>query len=225
MKQIFDHIWHVGDSGCSVYVVDTGTVDGLVLIDAGMDLDMIKGIEVNGRGFEDIRHCILTHCHIDHTAVCAGLASDLPEIRFYAHALDAPPIEEAGHDGRTAAGWYGITYEPVSLYERLDGDIQLTIGGMDFQCLHIPGHTPGSIAVVVETCGKKVLFGQDLHGPFSDDFLSDLSDYRRSMNRLLKLEADILCEGHYGIFQPKQQVRQFIEAQLEKNLPGRWRYE
>ena len=225
MKQIFEHIWHVGDSGCSVYVVDTGTVDGLVLIDAGMDLDMIKGIKINGRGFEDIRHCILTHCHIDHTAVCAGLTRGVPEIRFYAHVLDAVPIEEPGHDGRTAAPSYGITYEPVSLYKRLDGDTELTIGGMDFQCLHIPGHTPGSIAVVVETCGKKVLFGQDLHGPFSDDFLSDLSDYRRSMNRLLKLEADILCEGHYGIFQPKQQVRKFIEAQLEKNLPGRWRYE
>jgi glyoxylase-like metal-dependent hydrolase (beta-lactamase superfamily II) len=217
VKQIIDHIWHVGDSGCSVFAVDTGKEDGLVLIDAGMDLDMIKGIEISGRGFEDIRHCILTHCHIDHTAICARLRRELPEIRFYAHALDAAPIEEPGHDGRTAAGWYGITYKPVSLHERLDGDTRLTIGGMAFHCLHIPGHTPGSIAVVVETAGQKVLFGQDLHGPFSDEFLSNLSDYRRSMNRLLKLEADILCEGHYGIFQPKERVRRFIEEQLEKN--------
>jgi glyoxylase-like metal-dependent hydrolase (beta-lactamase superfamily II) len=224
MKQIIDPIWHVGDSGCSVYAVDTLSDGGLVLIDAGMDLDMIKRIKINGRKFEDIRHCILTHCHIDHTAACAELARDLPETRFYAHVLDAPPIEEPGHDGRTAAGWYGITYEPVSLYERLEGETKLTIGGMAFHCLHIPGHTPGSIAVVLETAGHKVLFGQDLHGPFSDDFLSNLGDYRRSMERLLKLEADILCEGHYGIFQPKEQVKQFIEAQLEKNLPGGWRY-
>jgi hypothetical protein len=39
------------------------------------------------------------------------------------------------------------------------------------------------------------------------------------MDRLLRLEADILCEGHYGIFQPKERVRRFIEEQLEKNLP------
>ena len=225
MKQIIEHIWHVGDSGCSVYVVDTGSEEGLVLIDAGMDLELIRGTEIDGLGFQDIRHCILTHCHIDHTAVCAGLAGNLPGIRFYAHSLDAVPIEEPGHNGRTAAGWYGIAYEPVTLYERLDGDTRLSIGGTDFHCLHIPGHTPGSIAVVVETAGKKVLFGQDLHGPFSDDFLSDLADYRRSMNRLLKLKADILCEGHYGIFQPKEQVKKFIEAQLEKNLPDRWRYQ
>ncbi|MFN2436344.1 MAG: MBL fold metallo-hydrolase [Desulfotignum sp.] len=219
MQQITENIWYVGDSGCAVYLVDTQSDAGLVLIDAGMDLDMIKRIDLKGRGFEDIRHCILTHCHIDHTAACAGLARNLPGIRFYAHALDAAPIEEPGHDGRTAAGWYGITYEPVSLYKRLEGDTTLTIGCMAFHCLHIPGHTPGSIAVMVESAGKKVLFGQDLHGPFNADFLSDLADYRRSMNRLLKLKADILCEGHYGIFQPKERVRRFIEEQLEKNLP------
>jgi glyoxylase-like metal-dependent hydrolase (beta-lactamase superfamily II) len=60
--------------------------------------------------------------------------------------------------------------------------------------------------------------GMDLHGPFSDDFLSNLADYRRSMDRLLTLEADILCEGHYGIFQPKEQVRQFIEEHRERHL-------
>ena len=220
MKQIIDNIWHVGDSGCAVYLVDTRSDAGLVLIDAGMDLEMIRSIKADGLGFEDIRHCILTHCHIDHTAVCAGLSRDLPDLRFYAHALDAVPIEEPGHDGRTAAGWYGITYEPVSLYKQFDADTVLTLGRMDFQCLHTPGHTPGSIAMVVESAGKKVLFGQDLHGPFSEDFLSDLADYKKSMDRLLALDADILCEGHFGIFQPKEWVRQFIEEHRNKHLPG-----
>ncbi len=219
MKQIIDNVWHVGDSGCSVYLVDTRSEAGLVLIDAGMDLEMIRDIEADGLGFGDIRHCILTHCHIDHTAVCAGLSRELPKIRFYAHALDASPIEESGHDGRTAAGWYGITYEPVSLYKQFDADTVLTLGSMDFHCLHIPGHTPGSIAVMVESAGKKVLFGQDLHGPFSDDFLSDLADYRKSMDRLLALNADILCEGHFGIFEPKERVRQFIEEHRKRNCP------
>jgi glyoxylase-like metal-dependent hydrolase (beta-lactamase superfamily II) len=218
MQQIIENIWHVGDSGCAVYLVDTQSDAGLVLIDAGMDVKMIKAAEVNGRGFDNIRHCILTHCHIDHTAVCARLSRDLPDLRFYAHTLDAAPIEEPGHDGRTAAGWYGITYEPVSLYQQFDADTVLTLGGVTFHCLHIPGHTPGSIAVMVESAGKKVLFGQDLHGPFSDDFLSDLADYRKSMDRLLALEADILCEGHFGIFQPKERVRQFIGEHRERHL-------
>ncbi len=59
MKQIIEHIWHVGNYGCSVYAVETGSEDGLVLIDTGIDLDMINRIHLNGRGFKDIRHCIL----------------------------------------------------------------------------------------------------------------------------------------------------------------------
>ncbi len=74
-------------------------------------------------------------------------------------------------------------------------DTVIKLGGCDFQCIHTPGHTPRSISVLVESEGKKVLFGQDLHGPFNQSFLSDLQDYQMSMQKLLDLEADILCEG------------------------------
>jgi hypothetical protein len=45
MKQIIKNIYHVGDSECSVYIVDIQSDQGLVLIDAGMDLSMIKQID------------------------------------------------------------------------------------------------------------------------------------------------------------------------------------
>ena len=44
LKEIIGNIYYVGDSGCSVYLVDTRSVDGMVLIDAGMDLEFIKNI-------------------------------------------------------------------------------------------------------------------------------------------------------------------------------------
>lgn len=217
MKQIISNIFHVGDNECSVYLVDTKSSDGLVLIDAGMDLDMIRRIGSGGLDFKDIRHCILTHCHIDHTGVCAALKRELPDLRFYAHELDAAPIEETGYDERTAASWYNISYEPVSLYRKFSSDTVLTLGKYDFQCLHTPGHTPGSISVLVESDGRKILFGQDLHGPFHPGFKSDLVQYQHSMQKLLDLNADILCEGHFGIFQPADQVRQYIESHRRQN--------
>jgi glyoxylase-like metal-dependent hydrolase (beta-lactamase superfamily II) len=67
--------------------------------------------------------------------------------------------------------------------------------------------------------GKKVLFGQDLHGPFSSGFLSDLHDYQDSMQKLLDLEADILCEGHFGVFKPAEEVRKYIEMHKKFNRP------
>jgi glyoxylase-like metal-dependent hydrolase (beta-lactamase superfamily II) len=219
MKQIIENIYHVGDNGCSVYMVDTRSDQGLILIDAGMNLDMIKQIDSHRLQFEDIQHCILTHCHIDHIGICAQLSRELPDIKFYAHELDAVPIEEPGHDVRTAASWYGVRYEPVKLYQKFYSDTVIKLGGYDFQCIHTPGHTPGSISVLVESEGKKVLFGQDLHGPFNKSFLSDLQDYQMSMQKLLDFKADILCEGHFGIFQPGNQVRQYIDKHKHQNQP------
>jgi len=219
MKQIIKDIYHVGDNECSVYMVDTKSDQGLVLIDAGMNLNMIKEISSHGLLFEDIQHCILTHCHIDHTGACAELKKALPEIKFYAHELDAIPIEKPGHDGRTAASWYGVIYEPIKLHRRFEKDTILTLGNYEFQCIHTPGHTPGSISIIIESAGKKILFGQDLHGPFNDSFLSNLNDYQSSMQRLLELDADILCEGHFGIFKPGNRVRKYIETYKSQNQP------
>lgn len=34
-----------------------------------------------------------------------------------------------------------------------------------------------------------------------------------------ELDADILCEGHFGIFQPGNQVRNYIETYKSQNQP------
>jgi len=31
------------------------------------------------------------------------------------------------------------------------------------------------------------------------------------------LKADVLCEGHFGVFQPAQEVEAYIRRQVEKN--------
>ena len=62
--------------------------------------------------------------------------------------------------------------------------------------------------------GKKILFGQDIHGPFMPEFNSNIEDWRASMKEVLALRADILCEGHFGVFKGKDAVKQFINGQL-----------
>ena len=73
MKEIIKNVYHVGDSGCSVFLIDTQSKDGLVLIDCGMSLKMIKKIEKYELDPLDIKHCIITHFHIDHIGACAEL--------------------------------------------------------------------------------------------------------------------------------------------------------
>ena len=220
MKQITDHVYHVGDSGCSVFLVDTKSSDGLVLIDCGMSIQLLKKIKNVGLSVQNIQHCILTHFHIDHIGAGFDLKNLNKRVKFYAHEFDADAIEEKGYDSKTAASWYGVRYHPVKLERRLKGDIDtLTIGDHDFHCIHTPGHTPGSISILLEINGTKVLFGQDIHGPFMRDFGSNLYDYQTSMQKLLDLNADILCEGHFGIYRPAERVAEYIRAHMSKNKP------
>ncbi|NVM34561.1 MAG: MBL fold metallo-hydrolase [Candidatus Lokiarchaeota archaeon] len=217
MKEVYKDIFHVGDSGCSVFLVNTHGDNGLVLIDCGMSLNLIKKISKVGLNPMEIKHCIITHFHIDHIAACSDLKDFNKKVKFYAHELDANAIEEKGHDRETAAGWYGVNYKPVKLEKRLKGDSEiLKFGKYNFQCLHTPGHTPGSISILLETEDnkKKILFGQDLHGPIIPG-VSNFEDYQNSLRKLLDLNADILCEGHFGIYQPASEVQRYIKQYIE----------
>jgi len=209
LKEIIKDVYHVGDSGCSVFLVDTKSDDGLVLIDCGMDLQIIKSISNFNLDPMDIKHCILTHFHIDHIAACFDLKQYNNIVKFYAHELDADAIS-----------WYGVNYKPIKLEKRLKLDIEiLKFGEIDFQCIHTPGHTPGSISVFIEYAGIKILFGQDIHGPFMTSFGSNLSDYQKSMQKLISLEAHILCEGHFGIIKPANEVERYIKNYMAQNRP------
>jgi hypothetical protein len=42
--------------------------------------------------------------------------------------------------------------------------------------------------------------------------LSDEQDYLDSLGRIVNLEADLLLEGHFGVIEPKEEVRDFIES-------------
>lgn len=220
MRKIIEDVYLVGSSGCEVYLVDTKRDDGLVLIDCGMDVSMIKGISDKGLDPMRIFHCILTHCHIDHIAACAELKDYNPNLKFYAHELDSKAIENKGHDHKTAASMYGTNYIPIKLERKFSKELEiLNVGGLEFKCIHTPGHTPGSIAVSVELHEKTILFGQDIHGPFFESFGSDLNAYQNSMQKLLELEADILCEGHFGIYQPAEEVNKYIKDYMKQNRP------
>jgi glyoxylase-like metal-dependent hydrolase (beta-lactamase superfamily II) len=197
-----------GRDGC-IYLINLGE---LILIDtgAGWSVDkIINNIQKLGLSSKDLNKVILTHCHIDHIG-------GMPEIKkrfgpkVYIHKLDAPPLE-TGDQILTAASWYQTTFPPtpVDVKFNLPEEV-LTIGEQKIVCLHTPGHTPGSICIYLDKDGKRILFGQDLHGPLLEEFGSNLEDYGRSTKKLLDLEADILCEGHFGIYMTKKDVKNYI---------------
>jgi glyoxylase-like metal-dependent hydrolase (beta-lactamase superfamily II) len=186
------------------------------LIDAGCGyshIQLFQNIEARGIKPDCIEYLLITHCHFDHTGG-ARAVRDRTGCRIVAHELEAVFLEE-GDQRVTAAKWYGAILEPIQVDVKLKGERQdLWVGGKKIEALHVPGHSPGSVVYVTESEGLKVLFGQDVHGPLDASLLSNRGDYRRSLKRLLSLQADVLCEGHYGVIRGKDAVADFIESFL-----------
>lgn len=218
-EKIADRVYQVGGDGlshpadCSVYLVDLGD---LVLIDVGTSPDPSRILEnVVSLGFSEqaISHVILTHSHIDHIGGAAELRRRCG-CALVAHELDAGTIE-SGDRGRTAADMYGVPLEATSVDLKIGGQGEtVSLPEGELECIHTPGHTPGSMGVLYSGGGVRVLFGQDVHGPLLPAFGSDRSAFLDSLRRLRDLGADVLCEGHFGIFRPADAVREYIEHYL-----------
>ena len=200
---------------CMVYLLDLGE---LVMIDtgAGPGINMIiSNIQQLGLDPARLSTIILTHCHIDHV----GGAHELKKrygARIIMHELDADVVER-GDAKMTAAYWYGVPFAPLKIDMRISREEErLVFGQYELICLHTPGHTPGSISVYLDMTGKRILFGQDIHGPFLAEFGSDIGRWLVSMEKLLALKADVLCEGHFGVYRPNEKVTEYVERYLEE---------
>lgn len=222
-KKISERVYQIGGDSftspgdCSFFAVEVGS-GKIVLIDCGVGdghSALIRNLRSIGYTMLDVDTLILTHCHIDHVGDSKRIQKE-SNCQIVAHFGDSDAIEGRKPE-LTAASWYGVEYDPVKIDRVLRGDlVELKIGNVKFTCIHTPGHTPGSIAVIINIEGKKILFGQDIHGPFEASWGSDMNQWRSSMSKLLGLNADILCEGHFGVFKGAKAVKKYIESYLDR---------
>ena len=208
-------IWQVPFLMGHVYLVRLPA--GFAAVDTGVPGSgpaVLAALADLGAQPRQLRQIVLTHAHGDHMGSAADLvaatgapvlagADDAPVIRGdrpdtyrpfteSEHALMASfpppppgvqppplrhvPVDTELRDGDTLDGWS----EPV-------------------QVLHVPGHTPGSIALYLPTsgvlfCGDTITAQQDraMLGPFSLDREQAIA----SFHRLAALEVQTLCVPH-----------------------------
>ena len=181
----------VGPIEANCYLVaDEASKEGMI-IDPGADAPVIlKRILQLGL---KIKYIVLTHSHFDHVSA-AGAVKKATGATLAAHEADVKSLND-GLLARLA----GIVSEKVPPPDvLLKGWETLSIGKLDFTVLHVPGHSPGGIA----------LYGAD--AIFSGDSLFEMSIGRTdlpggsydqlidSLNcRLLVLDDDIkVYPGH-----------------------------
>ncbi|MBY9010096.1 MAG: MBL fold metallo-hydrolase, partial [Candidatus Lokiarchaeota archaeon] len=98
MKEIVDSIYAIENinptQDCILYIIDTKSNEGLVLIDPGLYFKYDQEFGEKGFSVRDINHCLITHEHLDHYGACFELEKLNRTIKFYAHELGVNKIEQ-----------------------------------------------------------------------------------------------------------------------------------
>ena len=159
--------------------------------DAPVILEALRRLHLVPRAF------LLTHAHADHTAACALLKEEYPQVPLYLHAAEA---SWPGHPAMSLSYWLPGGRSCPQADVLLEEGGEIAVGKARFAVLHLPGHTPGSVGYLEEEegvlfCGDVVFRGSvgrtDLPG-------SSEEDMRASLERLCRLPGELLLLPGHG---------------------------
>ncbi|UVC15904.1 MBL fold metallo-hydrolase [Mesorhizobium onobrychidis] len=170
---------------------------------------------------------VATHIHLDHVGslhefplragprMSAAHFDSMDEAVTYAHMFHDL---DGAVSKLPAPGWKAADYKipPAPLTRTLDEGDLVDLGDRQFRVLHLPGHSPDSIALFDEADGL-FFAGDAIYDAMLIDDLpdSDRSAYRRTMRRLLDLPIRIGHGGHGPSFNAKR-MREIANSYLRR---------
>lgn len=201
------------------YLVEEG---GLVtIVDAGLPgywRGLPTELAAMGRSLDDVRGIVLTHGDTDHIGYAERLRRERG-IPVFVHELDAGRAR--GEVRKPLSGWGPVKIGPLAgflVYGARHGALRISylteVGTfadgdtLDLpgspRIIHLPGHTPGSVAVHVPGVDavflgdafttRSVLTGET--GPRPAPFTLDPAQAHASLAKLDGLDADWVLPGH-----------------------------
>lgn len=208
----------VGSDLVNSYLVeDAGEV---TVIDAGLPghwKELHAELAAMGRSLDDIRGVVLTHGDTDHIGFAERLRKE-KGVPIYVHELDAARArgedKSNGSWGKVKPGpvlrflWYagrrgGLRVPPVTEVVTFASDDVLDLPGSPV-IIHVPGHTPGSVAFHVPAVdalfvGDAMTTGHVLtgeQGPRPAPFTLEPDVALKSLDALEGVRAGWLLPGH-----------------------------
>lgn len=168
---------------------------------------------------------IASHAHVDHIGSFHDYA------RRAGHRLEADTFANLDDDG-TVESWFrrqpgavdtlpypswtmdDFRIVPAPLTEFLDEGDVVDLGDRKFTVLHLPGHSPGSIALLDEHNGEFFSADAMYDGGIVDDVpTSNVASYLGTMKRLVELDIAVGYGGHGPDFDRKR-MREIAEAYI-----------
>lgn len=177
-----------------VYLLGDPLTRECVVVDPAWDIDGI--VDAAGADGYRITGALVTHHHPDHVGGPL-FGHDIDGLAKLLERVDVPV-----HVHKTEAPWVAAVagIQPSAMQVHDHGD-RIKVGGVEVECLHTPGHTPGSLCF---RCGTALVSGDTvfLQGCGRTDFPGgDAEEMWRTLNqRLASLPGELtLFAGHdYG---------------------------
>jgi hydroxyacylglutathione hydrolase len=177
-----------------------------ICIDPGDEAERI--VETLERHSLILQAIALTHAHLDHVGGVAALKKLKPEAKINLHKGDEPLYralpEQPAWIGIPRAQWAALGFafeEPPPVDEYWTDGQKYSVGELEFEVRHCPGHTPGHV-VLYERAERKVFVGDvlfagsigrtDLPGGSTEQLLSSIK------NKLLTLGDDVKVYSGHG---------------------------
>lgn len=200
-----------------VLVVDPGPSATIpILVDAFAEL-----------GINKISLILLTHIHIDHAGGTGLLLKKYPDAKVNCHSIAIPhlinpdklwkgSLQVLGH----IAEAYG--YIPPVPEQNLFSLETIKLDGLQIQSINTPGHASHHLCYQLD----KILFAGEVAGvivPTDKEILHRAATppvfnyeiYKDSLRKASKLEAELICFGHYGAATQNDNVFTKAEKQLD----------
>ncbi|MCE4602119.1 MAG: MBL fold metallo-hydrolase [Desulfurococcales archaeon] len=169
--------------------------DSIVIIDSGSGLpasnmQLINGLIEAGLDPRRVEWLINTHAHI-HNVGGDRWIRDMLHAKIAAHIPDSRIIEE-GDNIASGAEKIGLTLKPTPVTLHVEGDQELVVGDRPIQLLHTPGHTPGSMSIIVDLDQRLAVIGDAL-GSLSRKWGSNEDQWWNTLQQLKEIMPQILC--------------------------------
>lgn len=192
LKSFKDIVGELDTFTNSYVVYDEKTKEGIV-IDLADNADKlynyIENLQIK------LKYIALTHCHADHTAGLKEMKKYYPDAKIIIHEYDNHGLTD---DTINMCSY--IMTEPNFVSADIvlkDGD-EIKFGDLTAKVIHTPGHTAGSISILIEdalfsgdTMFKGTYGRTDL--PTGNEF-----DMQKSLKKILKLDDEVIVYPGHG---------------------------
>ncbi|MCJ7825470.1 MAG: MBL fold metallo-hydrolase [Anaerolineales bacterium] len=166
---------------------------------------------IEGRLSKPVRYLINTHYHSDHTLGNCWF----PNATILSHSLCRTLLDTEGRKTLTAAKRTNRELRnlkivlPDVVFE--NGTLNLQIGKRSIRLIHLPGHTPDGIGVLLEE--DRVLFSGDILMPLPYIADGDFDMMVESMKRLPQMKLENIVQGHGETY-----LRGEVTSKVQDNL-------